>query len=104
MGWLGVRLVALILGQGYRRTVCVFRRDPALGGLLVAYVVTAVTYNITEAGFRMLSLEWFFLLLSIATASRIMSLAETASDSCRKLADPDRPPLGNSDVLELNPT
>ncbi len=72
LGWLGLCLIALILGQGYRRAVSAFRRDPALGGLLVAYVVTAVTYSITEAGFRMLSLEWFFLLLSIMAASRVI--------------------------------
>ena len=83
LGWLGVGLIALILGQGYRRTVSAFRRDPALGGLLVAYVVTAVAYNVTEAGFRMLSLEWFFLLLSVVAASRVISLAETASESGR---------------------
>jgi exopolysaccharide production protein ExoQ len=91
LGFLGVGLIALILGQGYRRTVSAFRRDPAFGGLMVAYVVTAVTYNLTEAGFRMLSLEWFFLLLSVVAASRSTSLAETTSESGRELADSDRP-------------
>ena len=69
LGWLGLSLIALILGHGYRSAVSVFRRDSALGGLLVAYVVTAATFNISEAGFRMLSVEWFFLLLSIVAAS-----------------------------------
>jgi exopolysaccharide production protein ExoQ len=77
LGLLGVGLIALILGQGYRRAVSAFRHDPALGALLVAYVASAVTYNITEAGFRMLSLEWFFLLLSIVMTSRVASLAAT---------------------------
>ena len=67
LGWLGVGLIALILMQGYRRAVGAFRRgrDPTFGSLLVAYIVTAVTYSITEAGFRMLSVSWFFLLLSV---------------------------------------
>lgn len=91
LGLLGVGLIALILAQGYLRSVAVFRRDPALGGLLVAYVVTAVTYNVTEAGFRMLSLEWFFLLLAIVAANRVVSDAETASDSSRAF------PPGNSE-------
>jgi O-antigen ligase len=60
LGWLGVALIALILGQGYRRAVSAFRRDSALGALLLAYVVTALTYNIDEAGFRMLRLSCFF--------------------------------------------
>jgi hypothetical protein len=37
-------------------------------------------------------LEWFFLLLSIMAASRIISLAETPSESRRELAGPDPPP------------
>ena len=92
LGLLGVGLIVLLLGQGYLKAVSAFRRDPALGGLLVAYFVTVITYNITEAGFRMLHLEWFFLLLSIMAASRVVSLAETPSESGRELADPDRPP------------
>jgi exopolysaccharide production protein ExoQ len=86
LGLLGVGLIVVLLGQGYLRTVSAFRRDPALGGLLVAYLVTAVTYNFTEAGFRMLHLEWFFLLLSIMAASRIISRAETSSESGWELA------------------
>ncbi|HKW34948.1 MAG TPA: O-antigen ligase family protein [Candidatus Acidoferrum sp.] len=92
LGLLGVGLIALILGQGYRRTVAAFRHDPALGGLLISYVVTAAAYSLTEAGFRMLGLEWFFLLLSIVTASSVISLAEPASELGRKIASPDTPP------------
>ena len=68
-------LPALSEAVSYRRAVGAFRYDPGLGALLVAYVVTAVTYNITEAGFRMLSQEWFFLLLSIVAASRAIIIA-----------------------------
>ncbi len=75
LGWLGVGLIALILGQGYRRAVSTFRRDSALGALLVAYVVTAVAYNIGEAGFRMLSVPWFFLLLAIVAAAASSEVA-----------------------------
>lgn len=71
LGWIGVGLTALILGHGYRMAVGAFRRDSALGALLVAYVVTTAVFNISEAGFRMLSLEWFFLLLSVVAASRV---------------------------------
>jgi exopolysaccharide production protein ExoQ len=67
LGCLGIGLLALVLGQSYRRAVGAFRRDPAFGGLLVAYIVTAMTYSITEAGFRMLGPAWFFLLLSVVS-------------------------------------
>jgi hypothetical protein len=79
-------LIALILGRGYRTTLRAFRRDSALGALLVAYVVTAVTYNVSEACFRMLGTEWFVLLLSIVTASRVIRMAkgQVASASAAK--------------------
>jgi len=78
LGWLGLALIALILGHGYRKAVSTFRRDSALGALLMAYVVTAVAYNISEAGFRILSVEWFFLLLSVVAASRATSVSKSA--------------------------
>jgi O-antigen ligase len=90
LGLLGVGLIVVLLGQGYLKVVSAFRHDPALGGLLVAYLVTTITYNITEAGFRMLHLEWFFLLLSIMAASRIISLAENPSESVKMSPDPAR--------------
>jgi exopolysaccharide production protein ExoQ len=72
LGLFGVGLIALILAQGYRNAVAAFRRDPAFGSLLTAYIVTAATYSITEAGFRILDPMWFFLLLSIVTASHVI--------------------------------
>ena len=69
LGCIGLVLVGLIMAQGYRLTVSTFNHDSALGALLMSYVITALFYNITEAGFRILSLEWFFVLLSIAVAA-----------------------------------
>jgi exopolysaccharide production protein ExoQ len=86
LGWLGVALILLILGHGYGRAVSALRWDRALGALLLAYVVTAVTYNIGEAGFRMLSLSWFFLLSSIVAASRATSVARRARRSTLSLS------------------
>jgi O-antigen ligase len=37
LGWVGVILIGLVLIDGYRRSVKAFRRDPQLGGLLIAY-------------------------------------------------------------------
>jgi O-antigen ligase len=101
LGWLGVCLIALILGQGYRKTVSVIRRDPALGVLLAANVITVAIYSVTEAGFRILCLPWFFLLLSILAASRLITLGEAASTGVESV------PIvlaRNSDALDLNPT
>jgi O-antigen ligase len=71
LGVIGVGLVALIIVHGYYKTVTAFRGDSGVAALLVAYVVALAAYNIGEAGFRMMSLSWFFLLLSVVTASRV---------------------------------
>ena len=78
LGWLGLALIALILAYGYLKAVSTFRRDSALGALLMGYVVTAVAYNISEAGFRILSVEWFFLLLAVVAACRATSVSKSA--------------------------
>jgi exopolysaccharide production protein ExoQ len=74
LGYVGVGLIGLILIQSYWNSVGAFRRDPAVGSLLIAFTITAAIYSITEAGFRMLDPIWFFLLLSVVAASRITSL------------------------------
>jgi len=69
LGWVGVGLIVLILIDGYNRAVKAFRREPALGALLLAYVLAAMTYNVTEAGFRLMESCWIFLLLAVIEAS-----------------------------------
>jgi exopolysaccharide production protein ExoQ len=81
LGGIGVILIILVLGQGYCTAVTAFRRDPMLGGLLVAYIVTAVTYNITEAGFRMLGPEWIFIVLAVVAAGRLSGVGNSVSRS-----------------------
>lgn len=89
LGWIGVGLIMFLLLDGYRRSVKAFRREPMLGGLLVAYVLCAMIYNITEAGFRMLDPMWIFFLLAIIEASRIVSepleVSEITTDRDRML-------------------
>jgi exopolysaccharide production protein ExoQ len=107
LGWLGLGFIALIFLQGYRKAVSAFRRDSAAGALLVAYVVTAAAYNVTEAGFRMLSLEWFFLLLSVVAANSATGVARGLSQSPQQLAKPgsvagaNRSPLRNKRPAEV---
>jgi exopolysaccharide production protein ExoQ len=73
LGWVGLSLIALLWIDAYRRAVKAFRLEPAIGGLLLAYILTAVTYNVTEAGFRMLDPLWIFFLLAVVESSSIVS-------------------------------
>ena len=73
LGWIGVCLVALILISGYRRTIKAFQHHPELASLMLAYVTTATFYSITEAGFRIMTPSWIFLLLAVVSASGVTS-------------------------------
>jgi len=75
LGWVGLGLIGLIFISGYRRSIMAFRRAPGLGGLTIAYVLTAMVYSITEAGFRMMGPMWIFLLLAVVEASSIAAAA-----------------------------
>jgi exopolysaccharide production protein ExoQ len=88
LGWIGVALVALLLLDGYRRAMKAFRREPVIGGLLLAYVLSAMVYSITEAGFRMLDPIWIFLLLAIVGASGVAAGVQAqVSDAAPAVAD-----------------
>jgi len=104
LGWVGLGLIALILLDGYRRAVKAFRRDPAFGGLLLAYIMAAITYNITEAGFRMLHPMWFFLLFAVLEASIIAAGVGAGASQIRD-ASPDRAGgLPARNTLAITPT
>lgn len=71
LGWIGLAFLGLLLATGYRNAVAAFRRDPAAGAFRLAFFVVALTYNFTEAAFRMGDPIWIFLLLTIAAIPSI---------------------------------
>jgi exopolysaccharide production protein ExoQ len=71
LGWIGVVLIGLVLTSGYRRAVAAFRINPQLGGLMLAYIIVAAVYSITESGFRSPHPMWVFLLFAIVSASGV---------------------------------
>ena len=73
LGWVGVSLIAMLLISAYRRAHVSFRRNPEVGSLMLAYVAAVSIYNITEAGFRILTPTWIFFLLVIVGSRGIAS-------------------------------
>src|SRR5579863_339830 len=71
LGLVGVCLILLILISGYRRATAAFRLDQSAGSLMLAYLIAAGVYSITEAGFRMLDPIWVLLLLAVVSSSAI---------------------------------
>jgi len=104
LGWVGLALIALLLIDGYRRSVKAFRRAPALGGLMIAYILTSMVYSLTEAGFRMLDPIWIFFLLAVIGASAIAAgVGVLASQPLIRSSDgvPELPAKRN---LTVNPS
>ncbi|MGH9484685.1 MAG: O-antigen ligase family protein [Terriglobales bacterium] len=72
LGAAGLAILAVLLVTAYRRAVTAFVRQPLPGGLLVPVVASVLVYNITEAGFRLLDVAWFALLLALVWACRLI--------------------------------
>jgi O-antigen ligase len=97
LGWVGLGLIGLIFISGYRRAVIAFRRAPGLGGLMIAYVLTAMVYSITEAGFRMLGPMLIFFFLAVLEASRIATGIAVGTSQ-----PPDRSVARNPELAAIN--
>jgi exopolysaccharide production protein ExoQ len=87
LGWVGVILIGLIFVSGYRRSVMAFRRAPGLGGLMIAYVLAAMVYSVTEAGFRMMHPMWIFFLFATIESSSIAAGVSVFSQPLKPFAN-----------------
>jgi exopolysaccharide production protein ExoQ len=76
LGWIGVCLLIWLIVSGYRRAMRTYQLDPGTGRLCLAYLAAAMIYNLTEAGFRMLTPIWFAFLLAVTTVPAGFELLE----------------------------
>ena len=84
LGWVGVAMLAVIVGTGYRNIIKRFHRCWNSSILQLAYFAAALVYSLTEAGFRMMNPMWIcFLLATFATPEQAPRRASTTRlDSC----------------------
>jgi len=75
LGWTGLCFIALLVATGYKRIIFHIRQDPEKGCLFLGFLVCALFYSFSEAGFRFGTVSWFFLLLVIIGAGQAASLA-----------------------------
>jgi O-antigen ligase len=94
LGCLGLGLIVLILLSGYGRTIKAFQTDFRVASLMLAYVTTATFYSITEAGFRLLTPMWIFLLLAVVGSSAIAAARRRATTKGLPLM-PNKDPYGS---------
>jgi exopolysaccharide production protein ExoQ len=67
LGWLGVGALAVVIFWGYARVFRNWRQNLPASNLMLAYFVSGVIFNLTEAAFfRMMTPVWLFFLLAIS--------------------------------------
>jgi O-antigen ligase len=74
LGWIGLALLGTMIVKGYWNGLALYRRDAHAGSLRISFLTAAVVFAFTEAGFRMLSPDWFGFLLAV-TAMPVMAAA-----------------------------
>ncbi|HWG21593.1 MAG TPA: O-antigen ligase family protein [Terracidiphilus sp.] len=67
LGWIGLALLGLLIVYGYRSSLALYRKDPQAGRFRIAFLTAGVVFAFTEAGFRMMSPDWFGFLLAAMT-------------------------------------
>ena len=70
LGWVGLCFIALLVVTGYTRIMSHIRRDPENACLFLGFLICALFYSFSEAGFRFGTISWFFLLLVIIRPSQ----------------------------------
>ena len=77
LGWAGICFIALLVIAAYKRTIFYICQEPENGCLLVGFLLCALFYSFSEAGFRFMTVSWFFLLFVIIGAAHAASLANS---------------------------
>ncbi len=62
LGWIGVILLGILILAGFRSVIAYSRVNPDLGRLKLAFYVICLTYNFSEAAFKMMSPVWMMFL------------------------------------------
>jgi O-antigen ligase len=76
LGWAGICFIALLLATGYKRVISGIRRNRAKASLFLGFFLCTLFYSFSEAGFRLMTVSWLFLLLVIIGASQATPLAK----------------------------
>lgn len=77
LGWMGIAFLSFLIVTGYRKISRAIRWDPVTNCLALAYFVAALTYNFTEAAFKMMDPVWICFVWAIVSTS--MASAQKAS-------------------------
>lgn len=71
LGWVGIALLSVLVLSSYRNITRSFRQEPETASFRLSYLLVAVIYSLTEAGFRMLNPMWLFFLLVVSMKTKL---------------------------------
>lgn len=77
LGAIGVFLLVIIIATGYRNALRMYRQDPEIGRLQLAYFLVAIGYSFTEAGFRMMTPVWICFMIAVSVWPKPLSSSNT---------------------------
>lgn len=91
LGWLGIGCLAYVILWGYRRVIRAWRRNLPASNLMLAYFLTGLISNLTEAAFfRMMIPVWLFFLVAITFPQRTLGIRhDNRPVSVTPLAEPE---------------
>ena len=93
LGWVGIFLLGVLIVTGYRHVTNLLRREPDVGKLCLAYFVTGLTYNFTEAGFKTMNLIWISFMLAFMTIPKVAASKATVLKQAQRQKQPLEKPL-----------
>lgn len=79
LGWVGIAALATIVLAGYRDILRSIRQGQDAAKVRLAFFFVALSYSVTEAGFRMMSPTWILFLLAV-TAIPTVPISQAASE------------------------
>jgi O-antigen ligase len=63
LGWAGLCFIGVLIVTGYKKIIFHIRHAPEKGCLFLGFLICALFYSFSEAGFRFGTVSWFFFLL-----------------------------------------
>lgn len=73
LGWVGIACLTLVIVWGYCRVIRAWRQILPASDLMLAYFLTGLVYNLTEAAFfRMMTTVWFLFLVALTFSQKTL--------------------------------
>ena len=90
LGWIGVVLLVLLMAIGYRNITQSFRRKVPSASLMLSFWIITITYNLTEATFKLMHPAFVAFLFAVTAVPtiRFHESRQSVADPCRLAPDP----------------